>query len=94
MIPTVEMTAFQADEVRGLLDVVEDDRTNGDRDDTWGEIEGTSLLVLKPDEAVEDLEHRAGVLVTEGYVADDRRGPAQARSLRALAAKIRRLTPG
>jgi hypothetical protein len=90
--PRVPLTDFQRGEVRGLLDVVDDDIANGEDRIVWGRIDEAgdrSLIVLDADEAIEELRYRADFMVDEGYTADaGTTATAGARSLQGLADKI------
>lgn len=83
MTAPIPLTDLQAEEVGGLLDVIDDEGLIG-----WGTLTGKTLVVTDPDQAAIDLEWRAQYLVDEGAVAGQS-GAAGARSLRALIKKIR-----
>ena len=96
---TIGLTMFQAEEIGGLLDNVADQNdiatTDEDRMVVWGTLVGPyrkrTLVVLDPDNAIDDLEHRAEFMIQES----DQWGPSVlggysgARSLRLVVEKIR-----
>lgn len=77
------LTAFQLEEVRGLLAVCQDEeRLSGERR-PWGRLEGARLWVTDPVDAADDLWRRAEYLLDEGYrVKRAPVGLAGSRSLR------------
>ena len=80
----IPLTAFQADEVSGLLDVLADEqKISGDRR-PWGRLRGRALVVLDPADAADDLRYRADFLLAEAS-GSRRSGVSGARSLRQLA---------
>lgn len=89
---TIPLTQFQAEEVRGLLDVCADEaETSGDRL-PWGSVtqdgRRATLIVLNIVEAESDLRDRADYLEAEGATVGAH-GAAGSRSLRDLAQRIR-----
>lgn len=88
----VQLTAFQLDEVEGLLDVRADTIESGEDLILWGTVDRAAgtLTVLDAAEAVEELHWRADFMIDEGpgHTGHEITGQAGARSLRLLADKI------
>ncbi len=90
----VQLTAFQLDEVEGLLDVRADTIAAGESLVMWGALDRAAgtLTVFDVAEAVEELRWRADFMVEEGpgHTGYEITGQAGARSLRQLADKIQK----
>lgn len=88
----VQLTAFQLDEVEGLLDVRADTIAAGEPLVMWGTLDRVAgaLTVLDAAEAAEELRWRADFMVDEGpgHTGYEITGQAGARSLCQLADKI------